>query len=163
MAVEIERKFLLASEAWRSGAESAVRMVQGYFELLPPSPTVRVRIAGEKAFLTVKGPVRNISRSEFEYEVPVADAEAMLREFCGGRVVEKVRYLVPYGGFVWEVDEYFGENEGLFTAEIELDGEEASFSVPPWLGPEVSADRRYSNGALSRNPYRRWNNAPKQA
>lgn len=130
MAVEIERKFLLASEAWRSGAESAVRMVQGYFELLPPSPTVRVRIAGEKAFLTVKGPVRNISRSEFEYEIPVADAEAMLREFCGGRVVEKVRYLVPYGGFVWEVDEYFGENEGLFTAEIELDGEEASFSVP---------------------------------
>ena len=111
MAVEIERKFLLASEAWRSGAESAVRMVQGYFELLPPSPTVRVRIAGEKAFLTVKGPVRNISRSEFEYEIPVADAEAMLREFCGGRVVEKVRYLVPYGG----------------------------------------------------NPYRRWNNAPKQA
>lgn len=75
----------------------------------------------------------------------------MLREFCGGRVVEKVRYLVPYGGFVWEVDEYFGENEGLFTAEIELDGEEVSFSVPPWLGPEVSADRRYSNGALSRN------------
>lgn len=164
MALEIERKFLLASEEWRSDVETSVQMVQGYFELLSSSqpPTVRVRIAGEKAFLTMKGPLRRISRSEFEYEIPVADAKAMLREFCGSRVVEKTRHFVPYGGFVWEIDEYSGENAGLFTAEIELDREGALFPTPPWLGPEISSDRRYRNGALSRKPYRRWKGSSKR-
>lgn len=156
MGVEIERKFLLASEAWRAGADGGVRMVQGYFERTPGGPTVRVRIAGKRAFLTVKGAARNLSRSEFEYAIPVADAEAMLREFCAARLVEKTRYLVPFCGAVWEVDEYHGENEGLFTAELELESEEAAFVAPPWLGREVSGDRRYTNGSLSSNPYRRW-------
>ena len=156
MGVEIERKFLLATEAWRAGADGGVRMVQGYFERTPDGPTVRVRIAGDRAFLTVKGAARNLVRSEFEYAIPVADAEAMLREFCAARLVEKTRYLVPFAGAVWEVDEYHGENEGLFTAELELESEEAAFVAPPWLGREVSGDRRYTNGSLSSNPYRRW-------
>lgn len=131
-------------------------MIQGYFEQQPGGPSVRVRIAGKQAFLTVKGVVRNFSRSEFEYEIPVADAEAMLREFCAGKFVEKVRFLVPFEGYIWEVDEYSGDNAGLFTAELELDDENTQFPVPPWLGEEVTADRRYGNGALSRNPYRNW-------
>jgi len=153
MAIEIERKFLLASDAWRASAQPGVRMVQGYF---PGPPTVRVRIAGDKAFLTIKGACRNFSRSEFEYEIPVADAEAMLHEFCDSRIVEKVRYLVPFEGFVWEVDEYSGKNAGLFTAELELESQTAEFPLPPWLGEDVSADRRYTNGALSRKPWLKW-------
>ncbi|MDR0931962.1 MAG: CYTH domain-containing protein [Victivallales bacterium] len=156
MGVEIERKFLLSSDTWRAEASSSVRIIQGYFEIAPGTPTVRVRIAGERAFLTIKGGVKNLSRSEFEYEIPVVDAEAMLREFCGTRIVEKTRYLVPYAGEVWEVDEYWGNNGGLFTAELELDNEQAEFAIPPWLGREVSDERRYSNGALSRNPYQNW-------
>lgn len=156
MGVEIERKFLLASDAWRASAQPGVRMVQGYFAQASGSPSVRIRIAGERAFLTVKGPIRNFSRSEFEYEVPVSDAEGMMREFCGGKLVEKTRFLVPFEGFVWEVDEYYGDNAGLFTAELELDAETTEFPPPPWLGIEVTADRRYGNGALSRNPYCRW-------
>ena len=97
------------------------------------------------------------SRSEFEYEIPLADAEAMLREFCGARIVEKRRYRLPAGdGLVWEVDEYFGRNEGLFTAEIELPDPESSFFRPDWLGAEVSGDPRYTNGALSRCPFDCW-------
>lgn len=156
MAVEIERKFLLASDGWRAAAQPGVRMLQGYFVQSPGGPSIRIRIVGGRAFLTVKGSLRNFSRSEFEYEIPVVDAEAMLKEFCGGRYVEKFRYLVPFGGFTWEVDEYLGDNAGLFTAEIELEGEDVQFPLPPWLGAEVSADRRYGNGSLSRNPYRNW-------
>lgn len=156
MAVEIERKFLLASEAWRAAAQPAVRMLQGYFAQAPGGPSVRIRIAGKRAFLTVKGQLRNFSRSEFEYEIPVADANAMLREFCEGRYVEKFRFLVPFEGFVWEVDEYLGDNAGLFTAELELEDENTQFPLPSWLGEEVTGDRRYGNGSLSRNPYRNW-------
>ena len=156
MGVEIERKFLLASDNWRAGAAGGVRILQGYFPRTPDGPTVRVRIAGDRAFLTVKGAAKNFARSEFEYAIPVADAEAMLREFCGERLVEKVRYLVPFAGATWEVDEYLGENEGLLTAELELDSPDASFVPPPWLGREVSRDRRYTNGSLSGNPYRHW-------
>ncbi len=161
MGTEIERKFLLASSAWRSGADRGVRMVQGYFSSGGPSPepppTVRVRIAGERAFLTVKGRPSGWERSEFEYEIPVPDAEAMLREFCGPRIVEKRRYLHPAGnGLVWEIDEYFGRNAGLFTAEIELPEPDAPFEHPGWLGKEVSDDPRYTNGALSRRPFSEW-------
>ena len=150
MGVEIERKFLLADGSWRSGADEGVPMKQGYFlRSDSDAPTVRIRIAGRRAFLTVKGRADGIARSEFEYAVPTADAEAMLREFCGGRVVEKRRFRVPFGGFVWEVDEYFGRHAGLFTAELELPAPETEFPRPPWLGREVSDDPRYANGALS--------------
>lgn len=156
MGVEIERKFLLRSDAWRAGAGEGVTMKQGYFAGVPgESPTVRVRIAGARAFLTIKGEPNGLARSEFEYEIPVADAEAMLREFCGTRVVEKCRYTFPAGdGLFWEVDEYFGLNEGLFTAEIELPTADAPCPHPEWLGEEVSGNPAYTNGALSRRPWR---------
>ena len=160
MATEIERKFLVANDGWRAAAGRGVRMVQGYFEsgiCTAPPPTLRVRIAGERAFLTVKGRPSGVSRSEFEYEIPVADAEAMLLEFCGTRIVEKIRYTFPAGdGLFWEVDEYFKLNAGLFTTEIELPAEETAFVRPDWLGAEVSGNPRYTNGALSRNPYTLW-------
>ncbi len=155
MGIEIERKFLLASEAWRADADEGVKMKQGYFSGVAGA-TVRVRIAGEQAFLTIKGRPSGLIRSEFEYPVPVGDAEAMLREFCGTRIIDKCRYHVPYNGFVWEVDEYFGENAGLFTAELELDSAGTEFPVPPWLGEEVTGDSRYTNGSLSRMPFARW-------
>ena len=114
MAIETERKFLLASDGWRAGAGDGVRMVQGYFSGFgspeEPAPTVRVRIAGARAFLTIKGEPNGLARSEFEYEIPVADAKAMLREFCADRLIEKIRYHVSFSGAVWEVDEYFGGN-----------------------------------------------------
>ncbi len=159
MGVEIERKFLLRSDAWRRDAGIGIRLVQGYFETGPgdSSPTVRVRIAGEKAFLTIKGRPSGLVRSEFEYPLPVADADAMLKEFCGERIIEKCRYHLPAGnGRVWEIDEDFGLNTGLFTAELELADPEEAFSRPEWLGEEVSGDPRYTNGALSRFPYSRW-------
>ena len=156
MGVEIERKFLLSSDAWRAGAGEGVTMKQGYFAGVPgESPTVRVRIAGARAFLTIKGEPNGLARSEFEYEIPVADAEAMLREFCGTRVVEKCRYTFPAGnGLFWEVDEYFGLNEGLFTAEIELPTADAPCPHPEWLGEEVSGNPAYTNGSLSREPWK---------
>ncbi len=156
MALEIERKFLLSSEDWRGTADGGTRMIQGYFATGYEGPTVRVRIAGECGFLTIKGRMNGISRSEFEYEIPREDAESMLREFCASRLVEKVRFLVEYEGFTWEIDEYSGRNAGLFTAEIELPASSTPFARPPWLGQEVSLDRRYSNGSLSVIPYSEW-------
>ena len=128
-------------------------MTQGYFDT--SGATVRVRVLAESAFLTIKGrPQSDGVRSEFEYAIPVSDAQAMLLEFCGSRTVDKIRYCIAAGNRrVWEIDEYLGSNAGLFTAEIELD---EAFEVPDWLGLEVTGDRRYTNGALSRCPYTAW-------
>jgi CYTH domain-containing protein len=119
-----------------------------------------VRIADSCAFLTIKGRTKGeekLERSEFEYPLPVADAAAMLEEFCGTRVVRKLRYFLPAGnGLTWEIDEYLDENKGLFTAEIELPSPDTPFERPAWLGEEVSGDSRYGNGALSVKPYSRW-------
>lgn len=161
MGIEIERKFLLKDERWRQEVTALPRrLTQGYFSKVPGGTTVRVRIADEKAFLTVKGRSRgesSLERSEFEYEIPVDDAHAMLQEFCGSRVVKKHRYILPAeNGLYWEIDEYLDANLGLFTAEIELPDASASFVMPPWLGEDVSNDSRYSNGSLSTNPYCRW-------
>ncbi len=156
MAREIERKFLLASAAWRSAAEAGVRMVQGYADTGPAELTLRFRLAGEGAFLTLKGRAVGLVRSEFEYPIPVADCREMLDEFCGGRLVEKTRYRVPFAGFIWEVDEYHGANSGLFTAELEIPDPETVFARPDWLGREVTGDPRYTNSALSRLPWSRW-------
>lgn len=154
MSCEIERKFLLADDSWRASGPERVRMVQGYLAGGANSPTVRVRIAGEEAFLTIKGKAAadGISRSEFEYPIPLGDAENMLRTLCGTRIVEKIRY---YCGR-WEIDEYLGLNAGLFTAEIELETPDEAFERPAWLGREVSFESAYSNGALSRHPYSTW-------
>jgi CYTH domain-containing protein len=161
MGVEIERKFLLKDQSWRDEVSALPRtLTQGYFLRAPGGPTVRVRIADSCAFLTIKGRTKGeekLERSEFEYPLPVADAAAMLEEFCGTRVVRKLRYFLPAGnGLTWEIDEYLDENKGLFTAEIELPSPDTPFERPAWLGEEVSGDSRYGNGALSVKPYSRW-------
>lgn len=152
MAAEIERKFLV-KEGWRPQA-NGVRIAQGYLSTVPER-TVRVRIKGEKGYLTVKGRNAGIRRAEYEYEIPLADAEAMLA-LCEQPLIEKRRYLVPYEGYTWEVDVFAGANEGLVVAEIELPAEDAAFAKPDWAGAEVSGDARYYNSSLIRHPYREW-------
>ena len=163
MPVETERKFLLKNDSWRREALTPPRtLVQGYFSRVAGGPTVRVRIVGLKGVLTVKGRSPDgVSRSEFEYTIPLADAESMLSEFCGSRVVRKKRFVFPAGnGLEWEVDEYLDLNEGLFTAEIELPAPETDFPRPAWLGKEVSGDPRFTNSALSLRPYSLWEVKP---
>lgn len=155
MAVEIERKFLVAGEAWRDGAE-AVPYAQGYLSR-GTGRTVRVRLAGTKGFLTVKGPVNGISRDEFEYSIPAEDALSMLR-LCDGPIIEKRRYRITHAGHLWEVDEFRGDNEGLIVAEVELSSEADTPSLPPWVGREVTGDPRYYNSNLTVHPYREWKN-----
>ena len=158
MAIEIERKFAVKNDSWRTAADNGKRMIQGYFSGGPQTPTLRIRIINDsEAFLTIKGKPGGFARSEFEYPIPVSDANSMLREFCGSRIVEKIRYIVPAGnGLCWEIDEYSGQNLGLFTAEIELPTPDTVFDIPEWLGMELSGNRRYTNGFLSRNPYLSW-------
>ena len=152
MAWEIERKFLVKDDSWRSGAERAVKMVQGYIAGGAGTPTVRVRIAGTRGILTIKGKAAGLVRSEFEYDIPLADARYMLENLCGTRVVEKTRFFCGR----WEIDEYAGLNAGLVTAEIELDAPDEAFDLPAWLGGEVSDNPRYTNASLSRRPYSEW-------
>ena len=152
MPLEIERKFLLANDFWRKEAEEGTLLVQGYIAGSKGTPAVRVRISGTRAFLTIKGTADGIIRSEFEYPIPVEDARFMIDNFCGDRVVEKKRYLCGR----WEIDEYFKANQGLFTAEIELNSADEEFDIPSWLGEEISDRPEYTNGALSRNPYSTW-------
>ncbi len=156
MALEIERKYLLKNMQWKTQVVRSVRMTQGYF----PSAgvTVRVRIAGADGFLTIKGKSDEFfARSEFEYSIPKEDARRMLDEFCASRIVDKIRHYVPAGGnLVWEIDEYLGLNEGLFTAEIELPSVDTVYSVPDWVGEDVSDKPEYSNGSLSKRPYSLW-------
>ncbi len=152
MALEIERKFLVCGDGWRTGSPTYFK--QGYLNRDKES-TVRVRIAGERAFLTVKGPTHGLTRTEFEYEVPVQDAQSMLG-LCQGPLVEKNRWLVPMDGLTWEVDEFFGSNDGLIIAEIELPSEDHPFDRPSWVGTEVSGDKRYFNSQLSLTPFKSW-------
>jgi len=156
MALEIERKFLVDSAKW-SPKEPGIRLIQAYLSI-SPNPTVRIRIGGEKAFLTIKGFSENISRPEFEYEVPVGDAQEMLKLVISNPV-EKIRYKVMYEGFMWEVDVFAGRNEGLLMAEIELESEMQVFSRPEWLKAEVSGDPRYYNSYLSEHPFQEWNDS----
>lgn len=154
MAKEIERKFLVKGDAWRSLAEG-VSYRQGYLNS-QKERTVRIRTVGEKAYLTVKGPTRSVTRTEFEYEIPYEDCLAMLEELAEKPIIEKKRYRIPAGSYVWEVDEFFGVNEGLILAEIELPSEDAVFEKPDWIGEEVSGDPRYFNSSLVANPYSVW-------
>ena len=142
MAREIERKFLVSRERWRADPEQGVRYRQGYLSV-DPARTVRVRTAGANAFITVKGMTAGIERLEFEYGIPFADAEQLLGLLCVRPLVEKTRYRVPFAGRVWEVDEFEGENEGLLTAEVELESPSADVTLPPWIEREVSGDARY--------------------
>ncbi len=154
MGVEIERKFLLRGEQWRHLA-AGVFYRQGYLST-QRQHTVRVRTAGKRGFLTIKGSATGLIRPEFEYEIPLEDAVVLLDTLCEKPLIEKKRYRVEYGGFTWEIDEFFGENSGLVVAEIELADEDQQFAVPPWIGREVTGDPRYFNSSLIHHPYSRW-------
>lgn len=152
MGVEIERKFLVRGTAWRQGP--GTRFSQGYLNR-DKHRTVRVRIAGDEAFLTIKGVSRGATRAEFEYPIPLEDARQLLT-LSDGPVVEKIRYVVQHDDHTWEVDEFSGENAGLVVAEIELQSAEQSFTRPDWLGEEVTHDSRYFNSNLATHPFTRW-------
>jgi len=152
MPTEIERKFLVTGTEWHEAFSIYIR--QGYL-CRENEITVRVRLTGENAFLTIKGIKKGISRPEFEYEIPVADAEQLLK-LSDGCVIEKIRHVVMYKGFKWEVDEFLGENVGLIVAEIELEKENQIFERPDWLGREVTGDPRYANASLVSNPFSNW-------
>jgi adenylate cyclase len=156
MPVEIERKFLVTSDAWKLAGQPQ-RMVQGYLSR-EPGRTVRVRRAGDQAFLTIKGPLTGITRTEVEISLSLNDAEALF-PLCHPTLIEKTRYRVEYGGHTWEVDEFHGDNAGLVVAEIELPAEGTPFDLPPWAGAEVTHNPRYSNSSLSQHPYSSWSAA----
>jgi adenylate cyclase len=156
MNTEIERKFLVVGDAWRADVSETYPCEQGYICSGPNGATVRVRRMGDRGFLTLKGRTSGISRTELEYEVPVDEAEYMLRNFCGDRVVSKTRYIIEDHGSRWEVDEFSGNNDGLIVAEIELNSEGQPFENPVWLGDEVSHESRYFNAALATYPFSQW-------
>ncbi len=155
MGTEIERKFLLANDAWRPLASGVTKMRQGY--LGGDGVSVRVRIEGDSANLNIKSRTLGIVRSEFEYPIPVDDAHALLA-LATGPLVEKTRHRVRHGNHVWEIDEFEGDNAGLIVAEIELDAADEAFDRPAWIGCDVTDDARYYNLNLSREPYSRWSN-----
>jgi len=154
--VEIERKFLVRS-APPAGDREPVQLVQGYLAVSAEAE-VRVRLAGERAFLTFKTlrQAGSISRHEFEYAIPLPDASRMLATCCAGRIVQKRRRVVEHAGVAWEIDEYAGANEGLVIAEIELGAETQQVELPPWIGAEVTHDPRYSNRNLAARPFSSW-------
>lgn len=153
MGQEIERKFLVTSSTWRTGEGTLIR--QGYLRNQAEGVT-RVRTKGERAYLTIKGNTSGITRLEFEYEIPLEEANQILDELCVKPLIEKIRYEVNAAGFKWEIDEFLGENAGLIVAEIELQTEDQLFPKPEWLGKEVSDDFRYQNANLVKNPYSKW-------
>lgn len=154
MGTEIERKFLVRGDAWRAGATGEPYR-QGYLTT-DPDRTVRVRLAGEHGYLTVKGRSQGIARTEFEYPIPAADAHALLDGLCLRPLIDKIRYRVDHAGREWTVDEFGGENQGLVLAEVELDDAAQEVPLPPWAGEEVSDDPRYYNASLVRLPFRKW-------
>lgn len=155
MGMEIEHKFLVVDDSWREQVTSQTRIVQGYLARTG-SVTLRVRIRGDAAYVTIKGASKGISRSEYEYPIPVDDAQAMLDELADGPVVAKVRHLVPVGGHTWEVDVFGGANAPLVMAEVELGADDEEFERPSWAGSDVSDDPRYYNVNLAQTPYSSW-------
>lgn len=155
MAQEIERKFLVTGE-FKSLASRQTRIVQGYLNSVPER-TVRVRIKGDKGFLTIKGigNASGASRFEWEKEISLQEAEQLLA-ICEPGVIDKIRYLVPSGHHIFEVDEFFGENEGLTVAEVELNSEDEAFVKPTFIGEEVTGDSKYYNSMLMKNPFKKW-------
>lgn len=154
MGIEIERKFLVKGDAWKADA-AGVLYRQGYLST-DKARTVRVRIAGERAFLTVKGLAAGLARAEFEYDIPLADAAEMLDQLCLKPLIEKRRYTVAYRGLSWEIDEFLGANLGLVVAEVELDRADQAIDLPDWIGQDVSEDARYFNSSLIARPFSSW-------
>jgi adenylate cyclase len=154
MATEIERKFLVRGNAWRGQAHASRLLVQGY--LGGDRCSVRVRVDGTSAHLNIKSRTRGISRLEFEYPIPLADATVLMSELAG-KEVTKTRYLVQNGAHLWEVDEFAGANHGLIVAEVELSAADEKIDRPQWLGREVTDEQRYYNAALVLSPFSDWN------
>ena len=159
MAVEIERKFLVSSDQWRWDADGneieGVRFCQGYLSSKPEA-TVRVRMEGDAAKLTIKGKNKGLARAEFEYSIPPNEAEQLLSNLCEKPLIEKVRYCRKEGPFTWEIDVFEGDNQGLVVAEVELESENQTVHLPGWIGEEVSHDARYFNANLVANPFKNW-------
>lgn len=154
MGKEIERKFLVAGDAWRMEGVGTL-MQQGYLST-DLERVVRVRLEGDDASLTIKGQAIGATRGEWEYPIPKADAEEMLAQLCLRPLIEKTRYRIMHEGMLWEVDEFLGDNEGLVVAEIELTSEDQHFEKPLWVGEEVTGDARYYNANLLMRPYSAW-------
>ncbi|KGF71799.1 adenylate cyclase [Neosynechococcus sphagnicola sy1] len=157
MAVEIERKFLVQGDAWRSLGQG-VCYRQGYIATVGDQ-TVRVRVADNAGYLTLKGPTVGNARLEFEYPIPLAEAMQLLDDLCDRPLIEKTRYTISVADVVWEVDEFHGDNQGLILAEVELADEQQQIDLPGWIGQEVSGDRRYYNTSLVNHPFTQWADA----
>jgi len=156
MSIEIERKFLIKNDAWKERAKKGKLYRQGYIPTAKGA-TVRVRvIKNKKAILTVKGAKHGISRSEWEYSIPVEEANQILEELCNGYIIEKTRHKLKDNDLEWEIDVFHKENEGLVTAEVELESEEQYITLPGWIGKEVSKSSKYSSAALARLPFNKW-------
>jgi len=155
MGTEIERKFLLRDDRWRAAASAGVVIRQGYLSV-DPERTVRVRRAGPRGIVTIKGITQGATRAEFEWEIPADEADAMLDTLALRPLVEKTRYRVDHAGHTWEIDVFTGDNAGLAIAEVELAAEAEAVLLPDWVGGEVTGDARYYNSSLVRTPYRDW-------
>lgn len=163
MATEIERKFLVKNNEWRKSSEGeGKRYRQGYFPVAGKAITLRVRACNEKAFITIKGEPKGLARTEFDYEIPVEDANIMLDTLCLKPLIEKTRYLVKANGLLWEIDVFHGENEGLIIAEVELESETQKIILPYWIKREVTGDLKYYNSTLVRYPFSRWSKPDKK-
>lgn len=162
MATETERKFLVLGDDWKKDDQGNERVgthyKQGYLAS-SKELTVRVRLAGDTGYITIKGPAQtgSLAHAEFEYEIPGTDAEELLTTLCLPGKIEKVRYKIPFENHIWEVDVFEGANTGLIMAEVELADEHETVIIPPWIGTEVSHDARYFNALLSKNPFSTWN------
>jgi len=155
MATEIERKFLVLNEDWRGIVRSDMKIIQAYLASNEFSST-RIRIQDDKANINIKSATLGITRTEFEYAIPVVDAQLMIDELCLKPVIEKTRYIVEHINHTWEIDVFSGDNQGLIVAEIELSSPDETFEKPSWIGEEVSNDTRYYNVCLVNNPYKTW-------
>ncbi|SFV32340.1 CYTH domain-containing protein [Hyphomicrobium facile] len=155
MAIEIERKFVVRDDSWRQSEIGSAPIEQAYFARTP-QVKCRIRIFGDNAYITLKSAVGGLSRHEFEYKIPEADAVEMIREFSIEPPITKVRYDVPFKGNIWTVDVFGGANDGLVLAEIELESADQAIAFPPWIGEEVTNNPRYENSSLARTPFTTW-------
>ena len=155
MPIEIERKFLLVNNNWRELVKYSHRIRQGYMGEIGKA-SVRIRVQGDKANINIKSATLTMRRMEYEYEIPLHEAEEMLEQLCNQPQVDKTRYIVEQGKHKWEIDEFYGDNQGLVVAEIELSDEMEAFDKPEWLGKEVTQDPRYYNVNLIKQPYKNW-------
>jgi len=155
MGIEIEKKFLVNKEKWSQVTKEKRSLYRQGYIVSDPEKTIRVRVTDIAAFLTIKGLTVGASRAEFEYSIPVDEAQQLLDGFCDS-VVSKIRYFITYDNKLWEVDEFLDDNEGLMVAEIELGSEDEVFSLPEWVGKEVTSEKKYSNSNLAKRPYRSW-------